>query len=282
MTRDSQPTKITIVADNYAVPGHGLITEHGFSALVERGDLRLLFDTGQGKTIERNAHVLGIELSALSAVVLSHGHYDHTGGLLHVAAQCPGVRVIAHPAALASHMALGKGEIEPHEVGIPHGIETLTRAGIVFDLMSDFTEIFKGVFFTGYVPRRENSSSDSRLVKKDGESLERDPLEDDISLVIHTTSGPILLFGCAHAGVINVMEHVRAEIAIERFHAVIGGTHLGYCPPSATDNAIEAFERFGVDLVATSHCTGDTPNKVLKKHFNERFVQAKAGTVFEF
>lgn len=109
-----------------------------------------------------------------------------------------------------------------------------------------------------------------------------DPMEDDASLVTETPSGPCVVLGCAHAGVKNILEHVRANLRIDRIHAVIGGTHLGPSDRAETFAAIRALENFNVQFVAPAHCTGRGPAEVLRAYFGTRYCEALAGTEFVF
>jgi 7,8-dihydropterin-6-yl-methyl-4-(beta-D-ribofuranosyl)aminobenzene 5'-phosphate synthase len=132
------------------------------------------------------------------------------------------------------------------------------------------------------VPRNTETVSDKGLVRRESGKWAQDMIEDDASLVIGTRKGPVVLFGCAHAGIGNILGHIRGKLGIETVHAIIGGTHLGFRPKSAVRQAIELFEQFEVNVVGTAHCTGEGPNRALKEHFGERFRNAWAGTVFEF
>jgi len=275
-------TRITILVDNNVGPEPGLVAEHGFAALIERARDRILFDTGQGPALIRNAATLGIDLSTLTSVVLSHGHYDHTGGLLHCVYKNPGVTVVAHPKALNLHFKLQKGEGAPKSIGIPHQRELMEHCGARFHLTEDFEEISQGVWFTGYVPRDFSHNKDGRLVIPSADGFQPDMIEDDASLLLDTRSGFVLLLGCAHAGVRNILEYVCRKAGIDRLHAVVGGTHLGFSPQSETYAAIAVLEQFDVRLLAPAHCTGPGPSGLLQAYFQERFRRAQVGSVFEF
>jgi len=281
---NAQPTRITILVDNNVKSGLGVIlmAEHGFSALVERGRERILFDTGQGAALPHNARVLGADLRGLDCVILSHGHYDHTGGLPHVAKCNPRIEIVAHPRALESHLVKGVDQHEPKEIGVPFRIDDIKADGAHFTLVREFREIREGVWFTGQVPRKREIGFDARLCVRQGSKLEPDPVEDDASVVIESPSGPILLLGCAHAGVVNILEHVKEKMGLDRIHAVIGGTHLGFSPKEQTAAFIEAVEVYGVRCIATAHCTGPGPSATLRAHFGSKFSEARAGAVFEF
>lgn len=275
-------TRITILVDNEIRPQMGLMAEHGFSALIERPDVRFLFDTGQGPALVNNAAALGINLSPLNFLVLSHGHYDHTGGIAAVVRRNRGLRVVAHPDAVCPHLAREEGYKSPRSIGMPSKREDLELDGAVFDLQTDFQELVPGIWFSGEVPRKIGSHLDKRLVAYEDEILVPDTMRDDVSLLLETPSGPVVLLGCAHAGVENIMAHLCSRRSITTVTAVLGGTHLGVFEPVATGSAIETFEHYQVRCLATCHCTGLKPNEQLRTHFGSRFCSASAGIVFEF
>jgi len=273
-------TRLTILVDNKMLPASSLLPEHGFAALIERGSERILFDTGQGPALGRNAATLDEDLAKLSCVILSHGHYDHTGGLLHVVAMNPGIRVVAHPAIFSAHMKLEDGNIAPRSIGIPFEKRELEELGASFEFVEDFRRISQGVWFTGHVPRVFKTPLAESLITVSNQTTVPDPVRDDASLVIETHSGPCVVLGCAHAGIRNILEHVRAHLGIDRIHAVIGGTHLGALDKAETFAAIKALEEFKVQLVAPAHCTGSGPAEVLRAYFGTRYCEASAGTKF--
>ena len=282
MNKHSQATRITILVDNHVKPGLGLVAEHGFSALIERCGQRILFDTGKGSALPHNASVLGVDLRGLDCVILSHGHYDHTGGLLYATQCTPKVEVVAHPRALASHLVKRVDDPEPREIGIPFRMDSLAANGVRFVPVKSFRQIRQGVWFTGEVPRKHRVDPDIRLYVRKGTELVPDPMEDDASVVMETGSGPILLLGCAHAGATNILEHVRNQMDLDTIHGVIGGTHLGISDREETSAFIAAVEAFHVQRIAPAHCTGPGPTGELEAHFRPRFSKAFAGAVFEF
>lgn len=276
-------TKITVVCENTAAGPMGLIGEHGFSALIEKDGQRFLFDTGQGMALAHNAHILGIDLSTVTQVVLSHGHYDHTGGLPAVLYPPRGVPVLAHPDIFNPKYAeldtsRGKQKVF---IGIKYRREYLeTSFQTRFTFQRNFSEIAPGIFFSGEVPRKtEFEHPDTRLKTEQGGTLIEDPLWDDASLLIETPKGPVVLLGCAHAGAVNVLNHFAAQTGHTRFHAVIGGTHLGFMggPGKQLQASMQAFDEYGLDLVAVSHCTGQQGAALCYQHFQDRFAFASAG-----
>ncbi|MBW1677949.1 MAG: MBL fold metallo-hydrolase [Deltaproteobacteria bacterium] len=276
-------TKITILCENTAGGLMGLTGEHGFSALIEKDGQRILFDTGQGMSLANNAQVIGINLTQVKRVILSHGHYDHTGGLPAVLYPPRGVEVIAHPDIFSKKYAeletrAGKQRIF---IGIKYSQDYLEGAlQARFNLIREFSEIAPGIFFSGEVPRETDfEHPDKRLKVKHKGKITDDPLLDDISLLIETDQGPVILLGCAHSGVVNIMNHFSAKTGHKKFHAVIGGTHLGFMRESGQqlEKSMDAFDDYAVDVIAVSHCTGQEAAAVCYNRFKGRFAFACAG-----
>ncbi|MDJ0721731.1 MAG: MBL fold metallo-hydrolase [Desulfobacterales bacterium] len=273
-------TTIRILCDNN-IEGVDFLGEHGFAAHVAHSAVDLLFDTGQGHTLPHNLEASDACLAEVGAVVLSHGHYDHTGGLAWVLEQTGPVAVHAHPAVFDRHLV--RDADAARFVGCPWTREELEAAGARFVFHDRTVEIAPGLWFiSGYSRRRGQTPADGRLVLEKADELVPDPMADDASLLLDTASGPVLLLGCAHGGVLNILDHVRAHLGIRRLHAVLGGTHLMFFTPEQVRAVIAALEAFDVALVGVSHCTGDAPAMQLAHHFGGRYRRAAAGSRFRF
>ncbi|MBW4438370.1 MAG: MBL fold metallo-hydrolase [Pleurocapsa minor GSE-CHR-MK-17-07R] len=277
--------KITVLAENNSGTAEGMLGEHGLSLLIEAAGRRILFDTGQGPTvIGNNALRLGINLADIDAVVISHGHCDHAGGLAHVLGlsrrELP---VHVHP-LLFEHKFLAEkaadgGEILK-DIGVRFTRGYLESLGARFVEKTEAHEIFPGVLLTGQIPR-VNAFEDTPTmlrVRRDG-ALIHDDILDEHSIVIRTDNGLVLLLGCCHPGLINTIEYAMELTGETRFAAIIGGTHLMFHSDERLQQTIDALGRFDFRLIGTSHCTGSRANALIRAQFPDRFIECSSGTI---
>jgi 7,8-dihydropterin-6-yl-methyl-4-(beta-D-ribofuranosyl)aminobenzene 5'-phosphate synthase len=242
--------------------------EWGFAALVEADGRRLLFDTGaRPETVLANARELGVELSGVTDVVLSHHHGDHTGGLLALRRAL----MEESPGAL-SRCYVGRGIFlsRPRDDGRDANETAAMRApyeatGGRFVEVEGPTEVLPGAWLTGPVPRKHperNWSGRSRVQTPEG--LVEDTVPEDMSLVLDTERGLVVVAGCGHAGVVNTLEYAREEVRRAPVLAVVGGLHLFDADDAALDWTAGQLRGMGLSHLLGAHCTGIEAVHVLR------------------
>lgn len=244
--------ELTVLVDNYCSSAK-MLSEYGFSVCIEKDGARILMDTGLGRALMPNMSALGIAPWEVEDLVLSHGHYDHTGALAQLLSFNSSMRVWAHPDVDGLHMSIENGVAR--FVGCH-----LNRKAVDFRPVKGLSKIVEGIWAVEVPFERRDPQFQDRpenLVIKDGNSFYPDPFNDDISIVLEGDSGLSVILGCAHAGVVNILETVSEHFNTRTFNLVAGGMHARDFTDEKLEQLVSVLlERFKVTKWGPSHCSG--------------------------
>lgn len=272
---------VTILVEN-TTPRADLIGEYGFSCLVTVDDRKFLFDTGSKQALFHNSRALGIDLQEIQEVVISHGHFDHTGAILPLLQNYGEKRIYAHPRILwPRFLPLLNGTLK--EIGSPCSREELEQAGAQFVFSNHWSELMPGVYLSGEIPRHyefEDVGGDFR-VEIDGQ-LQKDELQDDMALVIDLPTGLVIISGCAHAGFLNIIEYAVRVTGKTKILAYIGGTHLMTASTDRLKKTLNALRSYDIEKLIVAHCTGFHAAAYLYNALGNMVVKGETGMQFVF
>jgi 7,8-dihydropterin-6-yl-methyl-4-(beta-D-ribofuranosyl)aminobenzene 5'-phosphate synthase len=272
--------KITALVENTA-GGRGLLAEHGISFWIEPGQKKMLFDTGQGLALKHNAQCLGIPLESVDSIILSHGHYDHTGGLSNVLSLAEHPRVFVHAQAFAPKYARNADD-SVRDVGMVELTKQDVRSMANLSLVYAPTEIGEGLWCTGPIPRTNKYEDTGGAFFKDKECRIPDEIYDDQAAFLETKSGTVVILGCAHAGVINTLHFIRTLTDKHPIHAVLGGMHLFNASSQRMEATIAELRRLGIERLMPCHCTGFAAMAHLWNEFPGKCEAIPVDTVIRF
>lgn len=268
--------KLTVLVENTA-RGAGTLAEHGLSFWIETRDQNILFDTGQTSVVLHNAAQLDVDLATADRIVLSHGHYDHTGGLTTVLPRTGTVPVHAHVDALTEKYAENDdGSSRP--VGMPPKCRDMLAATAGNVPIEAPTEIPGGLYLTGPIPRNTPFETTGGSFFADPAGRLQDDLQDDQAAVVDTRDGLVVILGCAHAGVINTLRYVAHLMPDRPIHTVIGGMHLGKATAERIRRTVASFRELEVENFYPLHCTGFHATARLWNEFPGRVATCPVGT----
>lgn len=272
--------KITILVDNQA--GQGLAGEHGFALWIEAGTERILFDTGQGSALADNARKLGVGLERAGRIVLSHGHYDHTGGIPEATSRAPQAEVYCHPGVVLPRYSIRNGTPKP--IQMPR--ESMTALDKLpahrLHWVQQPVRLAEDVGITGPIPRETGFEDTGGPFYLDAEGKRPDPITDDLAVWIRTAAGLVVCVGCSHAGLVNTLNHVLRLNPGSRIRAVVGGFHLLNASVERVDRTIAGLQSLKPDRVVPCHCTGEDAAKRIGAAFGHDALLGQSGMRLQF
>lgn len=265
---------ITVLADNRAA--YGLEAEHGLSFWIETTARKILFDTGRGDALPRNVDALGIDVGAADDVVLSHGHYDHTGNVGWAFDRARHATLHTHPEALRTRYSI-------HEAPKPIGMPDAARETVLawpearHRWVTEPQELAPGVWLSGPVPRETAFEDTGGPFYLDATGTEHDLIPDDLSLGVQTQAGLVVCLGCCHAGIVNTLRHLTRVAGEPRVLAVVGGMHLLHASSERLKKTAGALKEYAVPFLYPGHCTGDEAVAFLEQQLGPSVQACYAG-----
>lgn len=275
---------ITTLVEDSLGENAQLEAEHGLSLYIEAGEATFLFDCGATPLFLKNAEKLGLHPEAISSVLISHGHYDHSGGYNAFVERTggKGTQLFVRPGFFDKKYGFKKeGE---KFLGNAFSRETLTKAGVeVHELQGEVSEVFPGVYsvtgFDRHCPFEKNNPRFT--VERDG-AREVDDFSDEQILVLKSEKGLVVVLGCSHPGVINILEKVKS-VFDEKIHAVIGGTHLVEADAERITHTTDYLLKEKIPNVMVCHCSGGPDHlKELITRLKDTYRPVHTGTVVSF
>lgn len=276
----NQGVRVRILVDNRA--GDSFSAEHGFSLWIETAGQNILFDTGQGSALGHNARQLGIDLKQTDVVVLSHGHYDHSGGLAEVLALAPSAQVYAHEGVTRERHSVAPGNVR--RIGMPP--ESVKALQAVPPNRLHWVAaprcLSAEVGLSGPIPRLNDFEDVGGPFFLDEAGNIPDPIEDDLAMWIRTPGGLVVLVGCAHAGLINTLNHIMFLVPGQPLQAVLGGFHLRAASDLRLSRTLDALKKAAPQVVIPCHCTGEQAMNSLMRELAVECSMGRVGAEFRW
>lgn len=293
-SKNSKVTVTTLI-ENSASDNKNLENQHGISMLIETNKNNILFDTSKNELFLKNSEEMSKDLSKVDSLVLSHAHYDH----------CGGVKPLLEKFNIKPDLYVGEKffkDLEKYhyskgggpKLDFTDGKEGYTYIGIDFDenyikskninvkpvstenKLNDKVTVYGGFKETSLEPLNP-----SMQIKTGEDKYKLDNFEEEVAISIDTDKGLVILTGCSHNGIVNIVESIKSKTNKE-VYAVIGGTHLVEADEARIQKTIDYFKKLGVKKIGLSHCTGDKAVKMFKEQLPEETFVNSTGITMDF
>lgn len=274
--------KIITLIENDLGSRKDLYNEHGISMYIEVDGKKILFDTGQSGKFIDNAAKLDVDLKDLDYVIISHGHYDHSGGFERLIREInPKIKLFVGKGFFDEKYSL-RNNSKYEYTGNLFDKEFLTENNIDVEYIeNDITKITKNLsIFTNFNRDKKFLNSNQTMFLKDKNSFVVDQFYDEISLGISTDNGLVVVVGCSHAGIANIVNTIYNR-SNENIYAILGGTHLIKEDDEKINRIIDDFKEKDVQLIGACHCTGKQAETMFYQQMEKQFINNNTGDILE-
>lgn len=271
-----QTLEATVLVENHPAPD--LLSEHGLSAHIRFGELRVLLDFGQSDAFARNADTLGIDLARVDHAVLSHAHYDHADGMTTFLARNDHAPVHLSAGCAENCWSTKGGTSEAHYIGIAPGTLAQHQARLAYAATDRVTTVAEGVHLvphtTAYLA---DVGQQAGMLLREGDRWVPDSFAHEMSLVFEAAEGLVIFSSCSHAGIEAIVGEVRAAFPDRHIAAFVGGLHLVHADDEAILHVAEVLRKADIGQVFTGHCTGERACELLQRELLGRVSTLRPG-----
>jgi len=271
--------RLTIVVDNRAADT--LRAEHGYALHLQTPETSILFDTGQQGAFLPNMARLGLDPADISTLVLSHGHYDHTGGVADLLRMNRELEIYLHSGVFQPRYCLdgeapaivrmGFAAMEAITLHPENRVHWLNRPVALTNCIG----------ITGPISRTNDFEDTGGPFFLDPEGRQADIIRDDVAMWLHTPAGLVICVGCCHSGLVNTLDYITARTGEKRIAMIIGGLHLLHSSTKRLAKTVAALGGFSIGRIVACHCSGEEAVRYLQQHLAVEVVWGQAGMVID-
>ncbi len=287
--------EITTIVENHPNMVLGIPGEHGLSMKVEYKGRTLLFDTGQTGIFLDNADKMDVDLSALSDIILSHGHYDHTGGLKCYLERNNEKNIYVGKSFFDKKFRKNQDgsivyngnpflSIDTEEHVEPANVSIIKKSNSTVRMIDSARyKLDEGIWLIREFEMTNNFEKlDNRFFIGRNSEYYLDRFQDELVLCLETSKGIVIIAGCSHVGIINIVHNIQKHFNGAQIRGIIGGTHLISAEEERLNRTLEELEQLNLEFLAVSHCTGDDNIEKIQNVFGKRFIMNITGNRIEF